>query len=173
MNQLLTDTVIRKTCRELLVRNPRVTGRELRQVLKQQYQAVGKTERVFRIWREEQTAQAEAGRAVPMTFDQQQILERLRAAETAAEQNRLRAERAELREQAHQDRWAAEVDQLRQAVKAQPKYAAELRALQEQVLRLTVELHAARRMLAERNPADDPHASAPSFAAGTTVTMPP
>jgi hypothetical protein len=156
LNQRLTDNAIRKTCRELLATSPRVTGRELRRVLKQKYQAVGKTERVFRIWREEQNAQAEAGRAVPITLDQQEILERLTGAETAAEQNRLRAERAELREQAHQDRWAAEVDQLRQAVKAQPKYAAELRALQEQVLRLTVELHAARRLLAERNPPDHP-----------------
>jgi DNA repair ATPase RecN len=50
----------------------------------------------------------------------------------------------------HQDRWATEVDQLRQAVKNQPKYAAEIRNLQEQVLRLTVELHAARRILADR-----------------------
>jgi hypothetical protein len=70
-------------------------------------------------------------------------------AEAAATENRQRAERAELREQAHQDRWAAEVDQLRQAAKAQPKYAAEIRSLQEQVLRLTVELHAARRMLSD------------------------
>lgn len=158
MNQLLTDAAIRTTCRELLARSPHVTGRELRRVLKHQYQAVGKTERVFRIWREEQTARAEAGRALPMTLDQRQLLERLTAAETAAEQNRLRAERAELREQAHQDRWAAEVDELRQVVKAQPKYAAELRALQERVLRLTVELHAARRLLAERNLAESPGA---------------
>jgi hypothetical protein len=36
---------------------------------------------------------------------------------------------------------------LRQTVKNQPKYAAEIRTLQEQVLRLTAELHAARRLL--------------------------
>lgn len=164
MNQLLTDAAIRTTCRELLAHNPHVTGRELRQVLKQQYQAVGKTERVSRIWREEQTAQAEAGRALPMSLDQQQLLERLKAAESAAEENRQRAERAELREEAHQDRWATEVDRLRQEARAQPKYAAELRALQEQVLRLTVELHAARCLLAERHPAESP--------VGDRATMP-
>jgi hypothetical protein len=33
-------------------------------------------------------------------------------------------------------------------LRAQPQYAAELRRLQDQVIRLTVELHAARRALA-------------------------
>jgi hypothetical protein len=148
MNQMLSDRHIRQTCRELIASRPRVSGRELRRALKEKYQSVGNTERIFKIWREEQSAHAEEGRAVLIPGDQQPLLARLAAAEAAADTNRLRAERAELREQSHQDRWAAEIDQLRQTVKAQPKYAAEIRALQEQVLRLTVELHAARRLLA-------------------------
>jgi hypothetical protein len=150
MNQLLTDRAIRQTCRELLSQHPRITGRQLRRTLKDRFNASGKTERVFRIWREEVDAKEEAGRAPALPPDTTDLLRRLAAAETAATDNRLRAERAELREESHQDRWAAEVDQLRQTVKAQPKYAAEIRALQEQVLRLTVELHAARRLLADR-----------------------
>jgi hypothetical protein len=148
MNQTLCDRHIRATCRELIASRPRVSGRELRRVLKQKYQSVGNTERIFKIWREELSAQAEKGRAIPIPVDQQALLARLATAEAAAERNRLRAEHAELREEAHQDHWAMEIDRLRQIVKAQPKYTTEIRALQEQVLRLTVELHAARRLLA-------------------------
>jgi hypothetical protein len=43
---------------------------------------------------------------------------RLAAAEAAAAENLARAERAEYREQAHQDKWAMEVDRLRQEIKA-------------------------------------------------------
>ena len=151
MNQLLTDRAIRQTCRELLHKNARITGRQLRRTLKDRFDASGKTERVFKIWREEVAAKEEQGRASALPPDTAELLRRLAEAEAAATENRHRAERAELREQAHQDRWATEVDQLRQAVKAQPKYAAEIRNLQEQVLRLTVELHAARRLVAERS----------------------
>ena len=45
-----------------------------------------------------------------------------------------------------------EVDGLRSQVRAQPNYAAELRALQEQVLKLTVELHATRAALKREAP---------------------
>jgi hypothetical protein len=150
MNQLLTDRAIRLTCRELLSTNARVTGRQLRRTLKDRFDSIGKTERVFKIWREEVAAIEEEGRAPSVPPDTAELLRRLTAAEAAAAENRSRAERAELREQAHQDRWAAEVDQLRQAVKAQSKYPADIRSLQEQVLRLTAELHAARRLLADR-----------------------
>jgi hypothetical protein len=155
MNQLLTDRAIRLTCRELLQQNAHITGRQLRRALKEKFNASGKTERVFKIWREEAAAReggAKEGEGTVRSLPSHvaELLRRLTEAEAAATENRLRAERAELREQAHQDRWAAEVDQLRQAVKNQPKYAAEIRTLQEQVLRLTVELHAARRLLADQ-----------------------
>jgi hypothetical protein len=147
MNQRLPDHQIRLTCRELIAHHPRITGRQLRRILKERYAAVGNTERVFRIWREEQHAHAEAGRAIPIPLDTQELLERLTAAEAEAAANRLRAERAEVREQAHQDRWATEIDRLRQELRAQPNYAAEVRSLQDQVMRLTIELHATRRLL--------------------------
>ena len=50
---------------------------------------------------------------------------------------------------AHQDRWGMEVDRLREQLRAAPKYAQEIRHLQEQVLRLSAELQAARTLAAE------------------------
>ena len=42
-----------------------------------------------------------------------------------------------------------EIDRLREQLRAQPKYAAEIRELQTQVLRLSAELQAARSQLAQ------------------------
>jgi hypothetical protein len=109
-------------------------------VLRERFGAVGKTARVFQIWREESAATPIP--AIPSDVGDLQI--RLQAAETAAAENQARAERAEYREQAHQDRWAMQIDSLREQLRAQPKYAAEIRALQERVLRLSAELQAAR-----------------------------
>jgi Plasmid replication region DNA-binding N-term len=145
MNRRLSDRHIRSACRDLLDAGGRVSGRSLRRTLRERFGAAGKTDRVFRIWREETAIQLEAARPqVPTEIAELQ--RRMRVAEQAADENRARAERAELREQAHQDRWAMEVDRLRQVVRAQPRYAAEIRELQERVLRLTVELHAARQL---------------------------
>jgi hypothetical protein len=149
MNRRLLDRHIRSTCRDLLATGGRVTGRALRRTLRERFGAAGKTERVFQIWREETAANAEAARP-QLPTDITELQRRLQAAEQAAAETQARAERAELREQAHQDRWALEIDRLRQEARAQPKYAAEVRTLQEQVLRLTVELHAARQLLASR-----------------------
>ncbi len=144
MNQRLADHRIRSTCREILASGARLTGRGLRRELRDRYGAVGKTARVFQIWREESAA-----RQTPeLPADVAQLAERVKAAEMAAAEATARAERAELREEAHQTRWAMEIDGLRQQLRAQPQYAAELRRLQDQVIRLTVELHAARRALA-------------------------
>ncbi len=111
MNLRLTDQRIRATCRELLRTRGAVSGRQLCAELRERFGAVGKTERVFRIWREELVAAA-----VPA--DLAELQTRLAAAEAAAVENLARAERAEYREQAHQDKWAGEVDRLRQELKA-------------------------------------------------------
>jgi hypothetical protein len=142
---LVLDHHIRDTCRELMAAG-RVSGRALRRALRERYGSAGKTDRVFRVWREETERKSEAARP-RLPSDIAELQRHLIVAEEAAKGNLARAERAELREQAHQDRWAMEVDRLRQAVQAQPRYAAEIRELQERVLRLTVELHAARRLL--------------------------
>jgi hypothetical protein len=111
MNRRLTEQCIRSTCRELLRKDGAVTGRRVCAELRARFGAVGKTERVFAIWREEV-----ATAAVPV--DLTELKFRLAAAEAQAAENLARAERAEFREQAHQDKWALEIDRLRQELKA-------------------------------------------------------
>ena len=142
MNQRLGDDRIRMTCRELLAGGHRVSGRAVQRELRTRFGAVGKTGRVFQIWREESATPTVA----PDIADMRR---QLGAAQAASAENLARAERAELREQAHQDHWAMEVDRLREQLRAQPKYAVEIRALQEQVLRLSAELQAARILLSQ------------------------
>ena len=146
MNRRLAEHRIRSTCRELLARGSAPSGRALRRELLVRFGAVGKTERVFQIWREE-CAVKPAAAPVGALSD---MAERLRAAETAAAEALARAERAEMREEAHQSHWAMEIDRLREQLRAQPKYAAEIRKLTDQVLRLAVELQAARVQLAQQ-----------------------
>ena len=152
MNYRLSEARIRATCRELLADHSRISGRALGAELRRRFGAVGKTERVFAIWREETSAKATRAAAAGVPVDVAELRQRLAAAEAAAAENLARAERAEYREQAHQDKWAMEVDGLRTQLRSQPNYAAELRALQEQVLKLTVELHAARAALKREAP---------------------
>jgi hypothetical protein len=146
MNQQIAEHRIRSTCRELMASGGRVTGRGLRRELRTRYGAVGKTARVFEIWREELAA----SQAPVIAPDVAQMAARLQAAETTAAEALARAERAELREQAHQDHWAMEIDRLRQQQRVQPGYAVELRKLQDQVMRLSAELGAARELLAQQ-----------------------
>ncbi len=146
MNRRLADHRIRSTCRELLLASGgALSGRALRRELRERYGAVGKTARVFEIWREESAAT----KAPLVTPEVAQMDARVKAAEKAAAEANARAELAELREQSHQDHWAMEIDRLREQLRAQPRYAAEIRKLQDQVMRLTVELHAARRLVSE------------------------
>ena len=145
MNLLLSEADIRSVCRDLLSRPTPSSGRSLRRELQARYQAAGNTARVFAIWREEQCAHAEAvsqsRRAGPELPLEVAILQRrLVMAEAQTLQFQARAERAEYREQAHQDHWALEVDKLREAIRAQPNHSAEIRRLQTQVMELTVEL---------------------------------
>jgi hypothetical protein len=114
MNRRLTDFQIRSTCRALLKGERAISGRQLRRELHDRFGAVGKTERVFQIWREamaELTRDAVIG-ALPT--DVAELQRRLQAAEAEAAANLKRAELAEYREQAHQDHWALEIDKLRQ-----------------------------------------------------------
>jgi hypothetical protein len=120
MNQRLTEVTIRTTCRELMRGGGRVSGRRLCAELRARFGAIGKTERVFRIWREEMSARARAALAAEVPALPADVLElqrRLAAAESSAAENLERAERAEYREEAHQEKWALEVDRLRMEVR--------------------------------------------------------
>jgi hypothetical protein len=120
MNQRLSEIVIRSTCRELMRGQESVSGRRLCAELRVRFGAIGKTERVFRIWREEMNARARAARAAEMPAlpaDVVELQRRLAAAERSAAENLARAERAEYREEVHQEKWAMEVDRLRMEVR--------------------------------------------------------
>lgn len=140
-------------CRELLRGGQPVSHRDLRQVLRERFGATGKTARVLRIWREESARVETAKRPdVPpenvqmLPVDVRELQQRLIQAEAQAGELRVRAELAELREQSHQERWALEIDRLREELRAQPNYAREVRTLESTVMRLTVELAALRAM---------------------------
>jgi hypothetical protein len=162
MNRQLSEIQIRGTCRELIARGKLVSGRRLRRELAERFGAVGNTARVFQIWREEtrEVASVPSSPALPfkvalpfdaLPFDVIELQRRLQIAEAAAADNHARAERAEFREQAHQDRWAMEVDRLRQEALARPNQLAQIRTLSDQVHRLTVELHAVRSALVRQD----------------------
>jgi chromosome segregation ATPase len=126
----------------------------LRQVLLDRFGAIGKTARVLNVWREESARLAASKRHhdhpdLPvLPAEVRELQERLTNAEAQAERMKVRAELAELREQSHQDRWALEIDRLREKLRAQPNYAREVQILQSTVARLTVELAALRGALA-------------------------
>lgn len=119
MNRRLSEPQIRATCRELIVRNPDLTGRQLRRELKDRFGAVGKTERVFAVWREESAARQRATAAAELPTNIAELQARLRAAEAEAAENLKRAELAEYRERAHQDHWALQIDQLKQKLQSE------------------------------------------------------
>jgi hypothetical protein len=126
MNLQLSDEHIRSTCRDLVEKHGRVSGRRLCEELRRRFGAVGKTMRVFRIWREEcvppvgiQSGPAFAVASASQLPGEMALLQRrVELAEAAAAEYLKRAELAEFRERAHQDHWALEVDRLRQEIAA-------------------------------------------------------
>jgi hypothetical protein len=117
MNRRLSEFQIRSTCRELIARDANLSGRQLRRELKNRFAAVGKTARVFQLWREETRArdrEERAKRQPALPTEVAELQRRLAIAEAAAAENLQRAELAEYRERAHQDHWAIELDRLRQ-----------------------------------------------------------
>jgi conjugal transfer/entry exclusion protein len=155
MNCRISEVSLRGVCRELLHAGRPVSHRALRQILRERFGATGKTARVLKIWREESVRVTGAKQTndrpqqIPaLPVDIQQLQERLKQAVAHAAEQTVRAEVAELREQSHQDRWALEIDRLREQLRAQPNYAREVRGLQSTVTRLTGELAALRGALA-------------------------
>jgi hypothetical protein len=144
MNSRLSEIQIRGTCRELIARGQNPSGRALRRELSDRFGAVGNTARVFQIWREEARATNSVPPSPTLPTDLVELQRRLKLAEESAAENLARAERAEYREQAHQDHWAMEIDRLRQEAQARPDYLAQIRSLHEQNRKLTGELLAAR-----------------------------
>jgi len=104
---------MRATCRELMARHSNVSGRQFRRELKERFGAVGKTEKVFEVWRDETDKLQRAKAAAALPTDIAELQRRLAIAETTAAENLARAELAEYRERAHQDHWAMEIDRVK------------------------------------------------------------
>jgi hypothetical protein len=115
VNTRLSDFEIRSTCLEIISASGTCSGRALRRTLRERFGASGRTDRVFRIWREliaEQGMQVGEGRELTPRM----WIERLATVERRAEAAEIRAALAEHREQVHQDKWASEILALRQRV---------------------------------------------------------
>jgi hypothetical protein len=119
MNRKLTDQDIEATWRALEAKAGPVSGRRLREALRERFGTPGKTDRVFAIWRN----LSEARRREALEPSTAELLARTEAAEARAaaavqakEAAEARADLAERREIAHQDRWAQEIYELRQEV---------------------------------------------------------
>src|SRR5271170_3697415 len=118
MNRRLSDLQIRSTCRLLLNQGGAFSGRRLRRELLERFDAAGRTERVFQIWREEMSERRRLTALKGLPTEVAELQRRLHIAETAAAENLKRADLAEFREQAHQDHWALKLDELRQELEA-------------------------------------------------------
>jgi hypothetical protein len=120
VNRKLTDQDIEATWRalELQFGHP-VSGRQLREALRARFGTPGRTDRVFAIWRN----LSEQQRRAALEPSVAELLRRMEAAEASAREAmqakaaaEARADLAENREMAHQDRWAHEIYELRQEV---------------------------------------------------------
>jgi hypothetical protein len=107
----LTDRQIETLCLEVLAREEAPSGRLLRRALRERYGAVGRTDRVYAVWRHLSRGENAPG---AVTDEERN---RWAARIAAAEQ---RARLAEEREIKHQDRWASEVYELREQLRARP-----------------------------------------------------
>ena len=105
----LTDGQIEMVCREVLAREVAPSGRILRRALRARYGVVGRTDRVYSVWRRLSFGENEQGPV--RDAERNRWTARLAAAEE-------RAHLAEEREIKHQDRWASEVYMLREQLRA-------------------------------------------------------
>lgn len=146
MNRKLSDSQIAAAASLLQRNGQRVTGRALRATLRREYGISGKTARLFAMCRQLTAAQTHPPIAIGQL--QRELLEaqesRTRALEMR-DQALARAERAEARELAHQDRWASEIHALREAVEHLKAERLRRQSLEEQIVRLQRELQSLRR----------------------------
>jgi hypothetical protein len=127
----VSDLTIRTLIKELSKGDRLPSGAALRAALRKRHGCSGGVTRIYRL-----LAQARPKLTSPAAIEQQKLEHELRSL-------RQSAQLAEHREQAHQTRWAMEVDQLRQKVTAlEPLAAQATRALENAEL-LRRQLYAA------------------------------
>ena len=129
----VSDQAIHATIRELMEEGRLPSGAKLRAVLKARFGSPGGVSRVYRLLSNTRTRITPPRIAPPPVEADEGELRAVRE----------RAERAEQREEAHQTRWAMEVDQLRMKVALLEPLAHEARLAQEAALLLRRQLQAA------------------------------
>ena len=151
MYRKLTDAQITATYAALQAAGRPTSGRALRAELRLRYGASGKTGRVFALCRALRTPQQVVDPSLRVLNEQLAAAQRQQAgAERERDLAVARAERSELREISHQDRWANEIHQLRQTVTELQGERHRRQTLEEQVLRLQRELQVLQRRLARQ-----------------------
>lgn len=135
MSKQLSDAQIRGVIESLHNADQKITGLAVRTELRRRFGMPGGVERIYRLISEVQSAahpdhQLELNDAIVLL--KQQLAEAVQ-----------RAELAEYREQAHQEKWAMEIDLLRQQLRSAHVDARKLSEAQNQVLELRRELHRA------------------------------
>jgi hypothetical protein len=149
MNQKLTDQQIEQAAESMRGAGLAVTARALRAVLRERYGVVGKAARLTLACRGLREPPPDA----PSLAGLQQRLEIAEQGRAAAIEERdralMRAERAEARETAHQDRWATEIHSLRESVEQLKGERLRRQTLDDQVVRLQRELQVLRRRLTD------------------------
>ena len=128
----VTDDDVRTLISELAVGERLPSGALLRAVLKQRFGSPGGVTRIYRL-----LSHARSRNSVVRKIEAPEVLER------ELQKMRERAERAEQREEAHQTRWAVEVDQLRLQVEAFKPLAQQARQALDSVGLLRRQLQAA------------------------------
>jgi hypothetical protein len=149
MNQKLTDQQIGQTVEAMRCAGQKITGRALRAALRERYGVVGKTGRLVAACRGVREPVPDASVLTELKRQLQDAqLGRITALE---ERDRAlaRAERAEARETAHQDRWATEIHSLRESVEQLKGERLRRQSLDDQVIRLQRELQVLLRRLAQ------------------------
>jgi hypothetical protein len=148
MNQKLTDHQIEHAAESMRRAGQAVTARALRAVLRERYGVVGRAARLASVCR----GLREPVSDVPTLAGLQRRLEIAEQGRAAAMEERdlalARAERAEARETAHQDRWATEIHSLRESVEQLKGERLRRQTLDDQVVRLQRELQVLHRRLA-------------------------
>ena len=138
---ILTEQSIRAAIRELAASGERLTGVAVRELLAARYGARGGVARIYRLI--EETRVGERGRA-----------ERAEGAGRSASEESLeaaisRADLAEHRERAHQERWARETDALRARLAAAEQAARDAEIARRRVAELSRALVSAQARIAQ------------------------
>lgn len=133
MTKQLTDEQIAGVIKALRNRGQKITGLAVRTELRRAFGMPGGVDRIYRLISQDRAtghADQQNNLVAEIALLKQQLAEALQ-----------RAELAEYREQAHQEKWAMEIDLLRQQLRSSQIDTRKLSEAQNQVLELRRELH--------------------------------